>query len=456
MNVLQSLWQRLRHPFGRAAAVDPAIGSRDAGRHHSHATESLRALLEDPHIPAAVRESLAAEFMRLESMLGRLERDELHLAVFGRVSVGKSALANALLGEEAFDVGVLHGTTRDATPRPWREVAGSGVHLIDTPGIDELDGEARERLAFEVAGISDLVVFVVDGDMTARERDALALLARTERPLLLALNKADRYSGDERERLLARLREHAAGLVNPEDVVVVSARPAVQRDVRVDESGSETMQAREPGADIDALRARLLDIVQREGRTLSALNASLFAGRLTDAVGVRIVQARRALADTVIRQYCMAKAVAVALNPVPVADLLAAGALDAALVTHLGRVYALPLTRREAGGLIATIFAQLAALMGAIWGINLAASALKGLSAGMSTVLTGAAQGALAWYATEIVGRAAERYLAGGKSWGELGPKRVVRDIVGSLDRDSILRTARVEIAERLRAQGKP
>jgi len=456
MTVLHSLWQRLRRPFSKSEPDDPASATLESGRHHSDATESLRALLEDPQIPVAVRESLAAEFTRLESMLGKLERDELHLAVFGRVSVGKSALANALLGEDAFDVGVLHGTTREATPRAWREVAGSGVHLIDTPGIDELDGEARERLAFEVAGISDLVVFVVDSDMTSRERDALALLARTERPLLLALNKSDRYSDEDRERLLARLRDHAAGMVRGEDVVAVSARPALQRHVRVDESGIETIQTREPGADIGALRERLLDIVQREGKTLSALNASLFAGRLTDAVGARIVEVRRTVADTVIRQYCIAKAVAVALNPVPVADLLAAGALDAALVTHLGRVYGLPLTRREAGGLIATIFAQLAALMGAIWGINLAASALKGLSAGMSTVLTGAAQGALAWYATEIVGRAAERYLVGGKSWGELGPKRVVRDIVSSLDRDSILRDARKEIAERLRRSGSP
>ncbi len=419
--------------------------------HHSQAEQSLRALLDDPQVPASVRSSLAADFERLEALLGKLERDELHLAVFGRVSVGKSALANALLGEDAFEVGVLHGTTRDAIPRAWREVAGSGVHLIDTPGIDELDGEAREQLAIEVAGISDLVVFVVDGDMTTRERDALVLLAGTERPLLLALNKADRYDADEIARLLARLREHAGGLVQAEDVVAVSAQPSPLRRISLDADGVERVEMIAQPANIDALRDRLTDVLTREGRTLSALNASLFAGRLTDAVARRIVIARRELASRVIRQYCIAKSVAVALNPIPVADLLAAGALDAALVMHLARVYGLPITRREAGGLIATICAQLAALMGAIWGIHLVASALKGISAGMSTVLTATAQGALAWYATEIVGRAADRYLAAGKSWGDLGAKRVVSDIVASLDRDSILREARSEILRRLR-----
>jgi GTPase len=451
VNQNDSFWRRLRSRFGRAEGKPSTKAASDSS-HHGQAEESLRALLEDPHVPAAVRSSLAADFSRLEAMLGKLERDELHLAVFGRVSVGKSALANALLGENAFEVGVLHGTTREATPRPWQEVAGSGVHLIDTPGIDELDGEAREKLAIEVAGISDLVVFVVDGDMTSRERDALVLLAGTERPLLLALNKADRYDEDELSRLLARLREHASGLVQAEDVVAVSAQPPPLRRVSLDADGHERIEMIRQAANIDALRRRLTDVLTREGRTLSALNASLFAGRLTDAVAQRIVVARRELATKVIRQYCIAKSIAVALNPIPVADLLAAGALDAALVMHLARVYGLPITRREAGGLIATICAQLAALMGAIWGIHLAASALKGISAGMSTVLTATAQGALAWYATEIVGRAADRYLAAGKSWGDLGAKRVVSDIVASLDRESILREARTEILRRLRS----
>lgn len=437
----------------RLAGTDPAAPARattDGDEHSEQAAESLRKLLADASIPAAVRSGLAADFARLEAMLGKLERGEVHIAVFGRVSVGKSALANALLGENVFSVGVLHGTTREAAQRTWREVAGSGVHLIDTPGIDELEGEERERLAFEVAGVSDLVIFVVDGDMTQRERDALATLARTERPLLLALNKADRYGEDEQERLLERLRQHAAGFVRADDVVAISAQPAPLKRIRIDTDG-EHAELVERMPDLDALRDRLTAVLEREGKTLAALNASLFAGRLSDQVSARIAAARRELADKVIRQYCIAKSVAVALNPIPVADLLAAGALDAALVMHLGRVYGLPLTKTEAGSLIAVITAQLAALMGAIWGVHLAASALKGFSAGLSTVVTAGAQGALAWYATELVGRAAERYLIAGKSWGERGPKRVVAEIVDTLDRDSILREARNEILKRLR-----
>ncbi len=93
--------------------------------------------------------------------------------------------------------------------------------------------------------------------------------------------------------------------------------------------------------------------------------------------------------------------------------------------------------------------------MGAYWGINLVSAALKTVSAGLSTALTATAQGALAWYATYITGRVAETWFARGKSWGEAGPRETVRDILDSLDRDSILLSARQEIEAMLRQDAR-
>lgn len=448
---MTSLRERLRRLWRGGSGQAPPR-SDPLGR----AADSLRALLDDPSIPAEVRESLAADYAEVEAQLGKLETGRIDLAAFGRVSVGKSALLNALLGREAFAVGVLHGTTTARSMQPWSEVSDGSVHLVDTPGIEELDGEQRERLAHDIAGRCDLLLFVVDGDMTASETEAMRRIAATRRPLLLVLNKADRYTDAQRNELLARLREHSAGIVQPENVLAASARPAPQTVLKLDRDGRETEIQRQREVDIAALRARLLAVLEAEGKTLAALNAALFAGQLSDAVGERIAVLRRDLASRVTRSYCLAKGVAVGLNPIPVADLLAAAGIDIALVMHLSRIYNLPLTRSEAGHLLATITAQLVALMGAIWGAHLVASALKAGSVGLSTALTAGAQGALAWYATVLVARAAERYLAAGKSWGEDGPKRVVREIVDGLDRDSILREAREEILGRLRRGSSP
>ncbi len=76
---------------------------------------------------------------------------------------------------------------------------------------------------------------------------------------------------------------------------------------------------------------------------------------------------------------------------------------------------------------------------------------LKIGTAGMSTLLTAGAQGAIAYYSSYVVGKVAERYLVQGKSWGEGGPKYVVREILDGLDRDSILAIAREDIRTHLR-----
>ena len=59
-------------------------------------------------------------------------------------------------------------------------------------------------LAREVAARSDVLLFVCEGDLTDVEHRALESLARLNRPVLLVLNKADRYTASERALLLER------------------------------------------------------------------------------------------------------------------------------------------------------------------------------------------------------------------------------------------------------------
>jgi hypothetical protein len=155
-----------------------------------------------------------------------------------------------------------------------------------------------------------------------------------------------------------------------------------------------------------------------------------------------------------VRTYCIAKGVAVAFNPVPVADLFAAAFIDVGMVVHLSKVYDLPLSRREAGSLIRVIVAEAMALMGTVWTLHFVSSALKVGTLGLSTILTAGAQGAIAYYSTYVVGRVAAEYLSHGKSWGDGGPKQVVKEILDSLDKETVLQEARREIRARLGMSG--
>jgi len=446
-------WPGWRWPWSGSNAKETTPPG-DGGAHHlALARESLRDLVEDPRLPPGIRESLASDYAAVRAMLEKLEHGHLHIAVFGRVGTGKSSLLNALIGERRFSVSPLHGETRASHMEPW-EVEAGGVFLIDTPGLDEANGEDREALAKEVAGRADLVIFVIDGDMTESEREALKALLGRGRPVVVALNKADQYTSDELESLLAAIRRKTDGLVAASDVIAVAADPRPQTVVEIDEKGAETTVQRPRAPDVERLRLRLWEIFEAEGKTLAAMNASLFAADLSDNVGRRILEARREIADRVIRTWCVAKGVAVAFNPVPVADLFAAAFIDIGMIVHLSKVYGLPLGRGEAGSLVRIIVAEAAALMGTVWALHFVSSALKVGTLGLSTILTAGAQGAIAWYSTYVVGRAAGEYLARGKSWGAGGPKRLVHEILESLDRESVLREARREIRARLGLAG--
>ena len=419
--------------------------------HLDQARDSLERLLQDKRLPAVARAELADDFSQVQAMLDKLEHGHIHIAVLGRVSVGKSSVLNALIGERRFSTSALHGETKHQEMALWDEQESGSLFLIDTPGINEIDGEARERMAREVSQRSDLVLFVIDGDMTDSEYSALQGLAREHRPLLLVLNKCDRYSAAQREQLRASLLGRLENIIPAENLIEVSADPAPRVFIEVDADGRETESERSSPPDVMALKDRMWEILEAEGKTLAALNASLFAGDLSDKVGARVLEARRQLGEKVIRSYSLVKGVAVAINPVPIADLAAAVAVDVSMVIHLSNVYGLPMTRTQSGTLIKTISGQLLLLMGATWLVHLLSSLLKAGSAGLSTVFTAGAQGAVAYYSTYVVGRAAEQYLAAGCSWGEDGPKRVIRNILDSIDRDSMLARAREDILTRIR-----
>jgi uncharacterized protein (DUF697 family) len=286
--------------------------------------------------------------------------------------------------------------------------------------------------------------------MTDSEYQALHGLAREHRPLLLVLNKCDRYTAAQREELRISLLARLEQIIPPENLVEVTADPPPRIYIEVDADGRETECERSAPPDVTALKDRVWEILEAEGKTLSALNASLFAGDLSDKVGARVLAARRQLGEKVIRNYSLVKGVAVAINPVPIADLAAVVAVDVSMVVHLSNVYGMPMTRSQSGTLVKTISGQLLLLMGATWFVHLVSSLLKAGSAGLSTVLTAGAQGTVAYYSTYVVGQVAEEYLAAGCSWGADGPKRVIRNILESIDRDSMLVKARQDILARI------
>jgi len=423
----------------------------------SIAKDSLSFLLTDNRIPDSVKASLKSDFVQVEKMLEKLEHEYIHIAVLGRVSVGKSSLLNALIdhqqANEIFSVSPLHGETKTAAYHDWHEYKNDHVILIDTPGINEVNGEDREKLALDVVSRADIILFVVDGDLTHTEYQVLQRISSGVQPVILVLNKADRYNANEKQLLLEQLSKHASAFVKPEHIVATASTSSVKTVIYVDEFGNENETEQIKEIEVAELKNLLFKLLSIEGKSLAALNATFFAGKLTEQVAEHLIDKQKVASAKVIKMYCLSKSLAVAVNPVPVVDLFSAALIDVGMVIHLSKVYGLNISRSESAVLIKTIMSQLVLLMGTIWLMYLLSSALKLGSFGFSTLLTATGEGAVAYYGTYIVGKAANLYFRQGKSWGEHGPKQAVKKILDSIDRDSIMQQAKTDILTKMNTQ---
>ena len=76
-----------------------------------------------------------------------------------------------------------------------------------------------------------------EGDLTDSEFRALEQLCRSQRTVMLVLNKSDRYTRTELEALLQRLEERCQGLLPAQRIVSASAAPRPKTVIQIDESG---------------------------------------------------------------------------------------------------------------------------------------------------------------------------------------------------------------------------
>jgi small GTP-binding protein len=446
-------WYKLASTPPPEAAPSPRDADYDAAAASvRHAIDRFRGCSD------AERESLKHDLDRLHAMAEKLTAGRVEIAVFGEISTGKSALINALVGEAVAQVNVRGGWTKDVWHVNWNGsgycvpgLADSQVVLIDTPGLNEVDGAQRAEIAREAAQRADLVLFVTDSDLNEVEYSALVELAASHKPILLVLNKADLYSELELDELLTLFRgPRLAGIVDPNNVITAKSDPREVEYVIESAGGRARSEWRKPAPDVAAVRERILEVLAAEGKALVALNAAMYAADKSDRMGALRVRMRNERATATIWSYAVMKSLAVALNPSPVLDVVGGTAVDVTMVATLGKVYGIQITTANARDLVTSILQAAGWVMLGEAVVSYASSFFKGLTVGHSTVISALPQGAAAGYGSYIVGQAARHYFEHGASWGPQGPKRVVTRILENSDKESILQRLKVEIKKKI------
>jgi uncharacterized protein (DUF697 family) len=259
---------------------------------------------------------------------------------------------------------------------------------------------------------ADVVVLVLDGDLSAVEREALETLLAAGKPLLLVLNRCDRWPEAELPELLASIRRRLpAGAAE----LVPLAVAAAPRRAQLLEGGRVRSAAAPP--QVEPLRLALGDLLSRHGELLMALSALQAADRFSQALHRSRLRHGRRHAQALIGRFAAVKATGVATNPLPLLDLAGGLACDSALVLQLCQLYGLPMTRSGARRLLGRLSGHNALISGTQLALQLLLGGVRQLllvaapfSGGLSlapAAPVAVAQAALAVATTRRTGRLA-------------------------------------------------
>ncbi len=393
--------------------------------------EALRRLSADSRLRPQERATIEKEMHEIEDFTAKLENGRLEIAAFGEVGSGKSALLNALAGETIFAVSAEHGSTDKVAKSGFKNTK---LVLVDTPGINEAAGELRGKLAEETVRYTDLVLFVADGDLNRVEIDAFIQLSELHKPIILVINKADLYGPTQIREISESILRKVGNRIGAADIVFAAAAPRESEREIHKADGTIEIVSYQPKAKIEALEARMLEVLDREGKAIIALNASLFASDVSDRIKDLKQHVRGKEVARLINYFMLGKAVVVGANPVPVFDVLGGMATDALLVQRIGAIYGTDFSLKNAQGMVLEILRAWGVMAAAEYGLHLAADLLRTVTFGTSTVITAVPQGLAAAWSTYVVGNAANIYFRDA-GWGGRSPKDIVQEILAGADK---------------------
>ena len=474
-----ALWRLLRARRSSPAAPPPPLDR-----------ETLERRLEED---GAAGIDIAEVRRELALLQQRKAAGRIHVSFFGEISSGKSSLIKALLPEVELATSAIGGTTREIAAYAWHSPSGDALILTDMPGTNEV-GQGLDELARAEALLSHLVVYVCDGDLTRSQYQDLLDLLALGKPVIVALNKTDRYRTEEldllRERLAERLmqglaqgpaqglpvqgpaqglaagtpatgaapagramtaRPLAAASVADRDasrarrrrenrprVDLVAVQAGGRREVLVvGPDGAERTEVRDLPPRVDELREALQRHLDEDPAVLEKLrDASVFvlvARRLDEAE--RAHRARRA--EELTTSYARKAMVGAMAAVAPGSDLIIQGYLGIALVRELAALYQVPVREMDTDLLLELARKRVARHTTII--LAVAGNALKAFP-GVGTLVGGLAQAVAYGLIFEALGKAVAQSL---ESRGALRPAQAVQVFEESLSENLEARARR-------------
>ena len=389
---------------------------------------------------------VSAALEEIREQRKRHSTGEVFIAVYGEVSSGKSSLVKALLPDAEIDTDPRAGTTTAIHHYSWQAASGDRVVISDLPGFNlEDDTEALEETRR-----SHLVIFLCDSDLTRSQVQQLRFLIAQKKPVILALNKSDRYSSDELTALLDEI-SHKTGL--PRSNIVAVSAGGKEDVIRMLGEGIEQRTSRDRRPEIADLRYCVQRHLDQDRQFMENLRDTAVLTLASEKLDAAIDLHRKEKADELVSKYSR-RAVFGALAAVaPGSDLVIQGVLATRLIRELSKLYDVPVKEIEiesflqlAGGKVRNMTALTLAIAG---------NALKAFP-GLGTISGGVIHAVAYGMIFDSLGKAAAETMA---SRGELRPypaAEAFEDLLHDHLESGAVRFAKLAVSRKDRTDGQP
>ncbi len=275
----------------------------------------------------------------LDRLRQRREAGDIHVALYGEISSGKSSLIKALLPDAEVHIAATGGTTQDLDEYHWHSPAGDRLIVTDMPGLNEHGGGLDETATRE-AQRAHLVIYVCDADLTRSQAQHLLALGQLQKPVILALNKTDRYNDHDLQQIMTRLEQRKNELGLKELVSIRSG--GIQRVMRIDADGREQMLERAQPPDIEKLKLAIQRQIDSDRNALETLRDSAVFTLIASHLDAAQAAQREEKAVQITRAYAKKAVVGSVATITPGSDLLIQGYLATQMIKELSVLYDAP------------------------------------------------------------------------------------------------------------------
>ena len=253
---------------------------------------------------------------KLEQLKSSVSRVKIQVAIAGRKKAGKSSLKQFLVVK----------------------YPASDIDFLEAEDLS-INSNNQDIDIKELYLGSDLMIFIVNGDLTDSEWQILQKINHHNQQILLIFNQKDRYLPEEQILLLKQLQLTVKSIIPSEDVIAIATNPNPVKVRKHQEDGVIKEYREKPQADLNQLFSRLEEIITNERQQLVLSTTYRQAIALKTEAKNRLNEIRRQQALPIIEQYQWMAAAAAFANPVSSLDLLATAAINTQMLVDLSNIY---------------------------------------------------------------------------------------------------------------------